>query len=79
MLQMLKTWLAYYLLFIHGLTVFPQNFKVVCVLCCFGSLKNIYFYQQNMVVSNNQISKLKILISLRVSLLGSERENHLSQ
>lgn len=68
---MLKTWLANYLLFIHGL--FPEGFYDVCVLYCSVSLKDIYFYQQSTLAANNQISKQKMLIFPSVSLLESEK------
>lgn len=53
---MLKTWLAYYLLFIHGLTISTKLLRCLCFICSV-SLKDIYFYQQSMLVANNQISK----------------------
>lgn len=68
---MLKSWLAYYLLLF--LAYFHKAFKDVCVLHFSVSLKNFHFYQQNMLVAKNQISKQKMLISLSVSLLESER------
>ena len=37
------------------------------------SLKDVYFYQQNTLIANNQISEQKMLIYLSISSLESER------
>lgn len=39
------------------------------------SLKDVYLYQQNRLIANNQISEQKLLIYLSISSLESEREN----
>lgn len=54
-----------------------QSFPGVSVLRCSGSLNDVYFYQLNMLVANNYISKHKMLL-VWMHISQKVKEEHLT-